>query len=411
MIQVRRNSKQVGDAVAEFANGRDEMNLVEFPLALLSERAPAGVTTLEYRDEVYERGIAIQRHVTVAGTEKHGLPTAKDEDVLMGMKQLAKLQNEFSDPTVYFTRSQLIRLLGWDNSRWSYDRIALALERWRSVSITYKQAWRDNKEREWQDRSGFGLIDSYQIRDSRKAGKRTMAAEIAESSSWFRWNGFLFDSFRAGYLKKLNYRIYRKLGFQAAKRLYRYLDKHFYEPHRLRLDFDLHTLAFEHLGMSRNYDAAQIRRCMLPAIEELERIDFIEAVSPESRFTRLARGRWSVVFSKKSELNRRGRSVARRIPTPASMKPDSAPRDEAAEQRVQAFLASKSAEERERIEADALRSANPFFRATLDDKRAQQGPLFEVCRQLAIQQYVSQFVAGGEPAAKTTRASLRRLKP
>ena len=81
----------------------------------------------------------------MAATAKYGLPTAKDEDVLMGMLQLAKLHNEFTSPVVYFTRLQLIKLLGWENTRWSYDRIALALDRWQSVSITYRKAWRDNQ--------------------------------------------------------------------------------------------------------------------------------------------------------------------------------------------------------------------------------------------------------------------------
>jgi hypothetical protein len=140
------------------------MNLVEFPLALLSERAPRGVLTLECSDEIEEKGVRIRRQVVVAATEKYGLPTAKDEDVLMGLLQLAKLRNEFASPVVHFTRLELIELLGWDNTRWSYERIALALERWLSVSITYNKAWRDNKDREWQDRSGFGLIDSYNWR-------------------------------------------------------------------------------------------------------------------------------------------------------------------------------------------------------------------------------------------------------
>ena len=120
-----------------------------------------------------------------------------------------------------------------------------------------------------------------------------------EALSWFRWNGFLFDSFQSGYLKKLNYRIYRKLEQQAAKRLYRYLDKHFYEPHRVHLEFDLQMLAFEHLGMSRRYDSTQIRRALQPAIEELEGIGFIEQRPAESRYKRLARGRWQVEFSKR----------------------------------------------------------------------------------------------------------------
>jgi hypothetical protein len=95
---IQRSGKQISQNIASYSNGRDEMNLVEFPLALLSERAPAGVLTHEYSDEIEERGVVIQRHVSVAATEKFGLPTAKDEDVLMGMLQLAKLQNEFTPP-------------------------------------------------------------------------------------------------------------------------------------------------------------------------------------------------------------------------------------------------------------------------------------------------------------------------
>ena len=90
MEAIERSRKQVGQLLGHFANGRDEMNLVEFPLALLSERAPRGVLTLECSDEIEERGVIIQRQVTVAATEKYGLPTAKDEDVLMGLLQLAR---------------------------------------------------------------------------------------------------------------------------------------------------------------------------------------------------------------------------------------------------------------------------------------------------------------------------------
>ena len=216
-----RSRRQVGQLLDDFANGRYEMNLVEFPLALLSERSPEGLLTLECSDEIAERGVTIQRQVIVAATAKYGLPTAKDEDVLMGLLQLAKIHNEFTSPVVSFTRLQLIKLLGWENTRWSYDRITLALERWRSVTITYRKAWRDNKDREWQDRTGFGLIDSYGLRDSRRLsrGGGEGSEPPTESLSWFRWNGFLFDSFRSGYLKKLNYKVYRELEQQAAKRL------------------------------------------------------------------------------------------------------------------------------------------------------------------------------------------------
>lgn len=402
MEAIRRNSKQVGQNIADFTNGRDEMNLVEFPLALLSERAPAGLLTLEVSDEIEEKGIALRRQVTVAATEKYGLPTAKDEDVLMGMLQLAKLQNEFTSPLVYFTRLQLIKLLGWDNTRWSYERIGLALERWRSVTITYRKAWRDNKDREWTDRTGFGLIDSYSLKDSRRLGRAggEGTEPPTESLSWFRWNGFLFDSFRSGYLKKLDYKVYRELEQQAAKRLYRYLDKHFFEPHKLRLEFDLQTLAFEHLGMSRNYDNTQIRRALQPAVEELEGIGFIEAAPAEKRYKKLGRGRWTVTFSKRPAAKgdrRAAAPTARRgvveLPRGGQRKDG---REDAERRRVEAFLATQTEQRRAEIEGEALACAAPFLRQNYESRKGEGGPLFEECRRLIIHQHVVKLIGAGQ---------------
>ena len=104
-----------------FRDGRDEMNLVEFPFATLSERT-GGVNILEFQRETYDRviGKPVTRKLTVTGDAKYGLPTAKDEEVYLGLLQLTKLHNAFEQPKVYFTRSQLIKLMGWKNRDWSY---------------------------------------------------------------------------------------------------------------------------------------------------------------------------------------------------------------------------------------------------------------------------------------------------
>jgi len=395
----QRSKKQVGQLLGDFANGRDEMNLVEFPLALLSERAPEGVLTLECSDEIEDRGVTIQRQVVVAATAKYGLPTAKDEDVLMGLLQLAKIHNEFTSPVVSFTRLQLIKLLGWENTRWSYDRIALALDRWQSVSITYRKAWRDNRDRQWQDKSGFGLIDSYSLRDSRRVtrGGGEGTEPPTEDHSWFRWNGSLFGSFQSGYLKKLDYKIYRELEQQAAKRLYRYLDKHFYEPHRVQLQFDLQMLAFEHLGMSRRYDSTQIRRALQPAIEELEGIGFIEKLPTESRYRRLGRGRWQVEFGKKLS-EPAGKRKAQDGPEPNGKSRREEQRRKKEQGLVSAFLETQSAERRGELERNALATAAPFLRQNYESTKGKGGPLFEECRRLIIHQHVLKLLAEtGQP--------------
>ena len=42
---ITRTSREIREAIKGFWDGRDEMNLVEFPVALLAERAPKGIYT------------------------------------------------------------------------------------------------------------------------------------------------------------------------------------------------------------------------------------------------------------------------------------------------------------------------------------------------------------------------------
>src|SRR3954469_17712561 len=84
--------------------GRDEMNLAEFPIALLTDRVPDGLKTLEFATG--------SGKLIVTGSDAHGLPTAMDADVIIGLIQLTKLRNNFTDPTVGFSRYELLRLLG-----------------------------------------------------------------------------------------------------------------------------------------------------------------------------------------------------------------------------------------------------------------------------------------------------------
>src|SRR4029450_1642433 len=102
------------------------------------------------------------RHVTIAGTQKYGLPTAKDEEVLLGLLQLTKIINEFTSPRVEFSRYQLLELLGGKNEGPSDGRLMKAFDRWSNTSLTYNNAWRDNNKKEWTPRKGFGFLDSYE---------------------------------------------------------------------------------------------------------------------------------------------------------------------------------------------------------------------------------------------------------
>ena len=136
-------------------------------------------------------------------------------------------------------------------------------------------------------------------RSSAKAGDTPVSS--------FTWNETVFRSFQAGFLKKLDLAFYRRLKLAAAKRMYRFLDKKFHFSGTLR--FKLRVFACEHIGLSRRYDAAQLKRRLNPAVAELERAGFLSPLPASERYHRLRRGDWEVVFVHHPKLRRKRRAV------------------------------------------------------------------------------------------------------
>jgi hypothetical protein len=127
----RQNEEGISPADAGW---KDELNLAEFPIAALTDRVPDGQLSMVFEDILEQRdGPPIVRRLTVLGTHKHGLPTAADDEVMVGLIQLTKRRNGFTDPRVTFSRYELIDLLGWPQNGRSYQRIEEALHRWVGV--------------------------------------------------------------------------------------------------------------------------------------------------------------------------------------------------------------------------------------------------------------------------------------
>ena len=144
---------------------KDEMNLAEFPIAALSDRVPAGQTTLVFTDTIEQRdGRPIVRRLTIEAPAKHGLPAALDDEVMVGLIQLTKRRNNFTDPKVMFSRYELIELLGWPQTGPSYHRIEEALHRWVGVVLTYENAWWDNAAKSWVDEH-FHILENVSLYD------------------------------------------------------------------------------------------------------------------------------------------------------------------------------------------------------------------------------------------------------
>jgi hypothetical protein len=289
----------------ELDRGTDELNVAEFPLSILGER-PADVKTIEFCDTVFDQGgkREVTRKLTVTGSDRYGLPSAADEDVLVALMYLTKAAR-FESRTVNFSRYQLIQILGWPDKGQSYDRLEESLNRWLGVTLYYENAWWDKKAQTWVDRN-FHILSELTIYSGRH---RKPGMELP--LSLFTWNETIFASFLARNIKSLDLDFYFRLDLAPAKRMYRFLDKRFGAKRGSVWRFDLREFACEHIGFGRNYDSAQLKRKMRPSILELEEKGFLEPMGEDKRYPKGAkRGEWSVVFAKRAEL-----------PAPAERKP------------------------------------------------------------------------------------------
>lgn len=293
------------------SDGRDELNLAEFPLCALAHRLRPDQKTLRFEDRVWDerRGETITRQLTITGSDAYGLPTALDDEVLLGLIQLSRL-GQFADRTVRFTRYQLIQLLGWRHESKSYERIEASLNRWTGVTLYYQRAWWNKAKGCWVDEK-FHVLDNVRLFRREEAG---MDAEDESPGSVFVWNDVIFRSFQAGNLKSIDFDFFRELRSAIARRLYRFLDKRFFR--RGRLEFELKEFACEHAGLSRNYDSANLKRKLRAGIAELERRGYLRALPDTERFRKVCSGEWRVVFEQAGNAGSRPPPEAQELASP-----------------------------------------------------------------------------------------------
>ena len=281
-----------------FFDGRDEMNFAEFPLGTMTERVDPTAKTLVFQDEIFDKSqnMPVKRTLTITSSDAHGLPTSVDDEVLLGLIQLSKL-NKFQSRKVYFSRYQLLKLLRWPFSGQSYARIDQALNRWIGVTLYYDNAWRDKTVNKWVSEK-FHVLDNVKVYQEKtpNPSKDDSDRDPEIGASYFIWNETVFRSFEHGNIKALDYDFVLGLQSTIGRRLYRFLDKRFY--HTARYEISLKTLACEHVGLSRNTALGDLKRKLGIAIEELERKGFLKLLSKDQRFRKIRPGEWMVIFEK-----------------------------------------------------------------------------------------------------------------
>lgn len=297
LLFVLRDMGREKESEERVTAGKDELNLAEFPIAAIGTWPPKGVKTLVFQDEVWDRSLGrhVPRRLIVTGSDLLGLPTQVDDEVLLGCIQLTQLDG-FRNRTLSLTRYELIRLLGWADEGRSYRRVAQSLDRWAGTTVISDKAWWDKEAATWV-KDTFNIIDRVNLADREGLeDARAKGRQVPRLSS-LRWGDFMWRSFQAGNLKDLDFEFWKSLRNATAKRLYRLLDKRFFFGPTV--SFDLHRLAFEKVGLSRNMHTGQIKEKLEPANRELSERGFCRA-----EYVRRARGQWDVVYRRSAAADR-----------------------------------------------------------------------------------------------------------
>lgn len=233
-----------------YLTGKDELNLVECPFCLLSDRADGEQKTLKFID----RQNGITRHWVVTGSDEFGLPCSADEEIYIAMLALSK-RNGFKDRTVYFSQYELLKLMQWPTSGHQYKRLELALSRLSGVTIFADYFW--NRGEFKAGRFMFHILDSAFLDKSKKNSH----------NSYFEWSKTVFESLANGNVKNLNLETYFSLSTAISRRFFRLWDKWLYKNDQI--SFDLKELCFEKLGISRNLKyPSLLKQALSPALKE-----------------------------------------------------------------------------------------------------------------------------------------------
>lgn len=283
------------------AFGRDELNLIDFPIGTLSNKQPVDSSGNRVAELVFtvnnfddDLGCVVPKRLTTRTSSKHGFPTPKEEQLLVGLMLLTRVKNNFSNPRVEFRPGELYQLMNWPNDSTSKRQLKVGLDRLSGVKLKYENSWSTSSGETYEKEFLTGLLDSYML-TTPKVGQ----AHRSITPCWVQWSAEVFADIQAGNVKELNTNQFFALKYPLTRRMYRFLDKHLTDTPQLEMD--LLTFA-AHLGIAETKHVGKIKDRLRNALLELESIPgFTQPLPPTERFHKLGRGQWVVRFLRAGE--------------------------------------------------------------------------------------------------------------
>ena len=222
---MKEQKSRVTSIVPAFV-GKDEMNLAEYPFSLLTHRIPPNRKTYSLTQHITDsQGRTVKQTWSVLGSDKYGLPTPYDDDVILALLYCYKDQS-FQGRKIHFTLYRLCHIMQKTLSKREYDRVRESLNRLTSTTIAATNCFYDNAAKSWVSET-FHLFDRYKLYQEQKRQGSPLPLSFIELSEVFARSVAI-----AHYIKDLDLKTYYSLALPISKRLFRYLDKNRYNKSR-----------------------------------------------------------------------------------------------------------------------------------------------------------------------------------
>lgn len=281
--------------------GRDELNLIDFPIGTLSykqpldsdgNRVPELVFAVRNFDE--DLGCVVPKRLTTRTSSRHGFPTPKEEQLLIGLMLLTRVKNNFTDARVEFRPGELYSLMDWPNDSTSKRHLRIGLDRLSGVKLKYENSWSNGAGQTYEKDFTTGILDSYQL-TTLKSGQSHRVAQPC----WIQWSAEVFADIQAGNVTQLNTPEYFGLKYPVAQRMYRFLNRHL--AGQTVFEMNLHAFA-THVGLAETRHVGKIKARLRNGLQELESLEgFIRPLPLNERYKKLGRGHWIIRFEQAAD--------------------------------------------------------------------------------------------------------------
>jgi plasmid replication initiation protein len=255
----------------------EEMNLVEYPIGLISDRPPIDrQTKIEVKTFSWERwislpdGTRVLQQWKVTGSDEYGLPRGFDFCVLFLLIQLWSEQGFVGKRVEAGSIYRLLTRLGLPDEGHSYKRVRDALDRLLGASYYTRYAIWDYKKKTYLPRLNFNLLShiSYDTEEILED------LGVCVPAGTVHFSDALVFLVRRGYFKPTDVERYWRLKTPYARRLFQFLDKRRINGKVQR--FDIYHLA-KKLGTPdetlRRYKPSDIRRNFEPHLAVLSEVE------------------------------------------------------------------------------------------------------------------------------------------